>query len=627
MGSQTPKTADAFISKILSTRRGYDSLSDVLQPSLEDEAELRRLYATDKSNTRLCDIHVGLVNVFEAPPEIRTTRARLVKSEADLSAKYVFPLSDANRRSDGSPCMVGDIAEFERNWSIFTEGSLSQLTDWSTVVAAGGSVLACLTPLPKSVQASRRSIREFYHTTAYPASDVDLFLWGLTPTQTEAKIKQIYEAVLDSIPCYATCVRTKHTVSIHSQHPYRPIQIVLRLYSSPAEILAGFDVDAPCCAYDGQRVWANPRAIIAMMRQCNTVDMSRRSPSYEARLSKYSSRGFEVYVPTLRRGDIDPTIYEQPIRQTKGLARLLALEGLADTDTPYEFLESRKRMRGGDPKTGSVVDDLQMNNYTSFRIPYGAEWDADGINKLVHQMNLAINSTSHLKNKRRRLHRHPAFFGTAQKCLEDCCGYCPEPINDKEKKLQLEEDKVHIRGRIAGSGPPEYVGKLQSHRCGEWSEQVYKTTEFFAAIAANNRDTIKQMITAGVDVNRRDCVGRTPLHAAIVTNAVDVAVLLIDAGARITARLPNGATPLHLAVRMDQLPVVRKLLQRSAVNAKKVRKGDKAEVDGNDISTTTSGRPSSRDDWSSDDHDDTEMNVDARSGTHRAMTITIKNDR
>ena len=144
--------------------------------------------------------------------------------------------------------------------------------------------------------------------------------------KAERKIVTIYEAVRDSVPWDVTCVRTKHTVSIHckwytkliacsfyllplsAQYPYRSIQIVLRLYSSPAEVLTGFDVDAPCCAYDGDRVWANPRAIVSMMRQSNTVDMTRRSPSYEVRLAKYSSRGFEVYVPGLKRDEIDPTV-------------------------------------------------------------------------------------------------------------------------------------------------------------------------------------------------------------------------------------------------------------------------------------------------------------------------------
>jgi hypothetical protein len=45
-----------------------------------------------------------------------------------------------------------------------------------------------------------------------------------------------------------------------------------------------------------------------MMRQCNTVDMTRRSPSYEIRLAKYSRRAYEVYVPGLKRAEIDPTV-------------------------------------------------------------------------------------------------------------------------------------------------------------------------------------------------------------------------------------------------------------------------------------------------------------------------------
>jgi hypothetical protein len=224
------------------------------------------------------------------------------------------------------------LEEFKKNWDIFTEGSLSQFIEWNNVVAAGGPVLACLLPFEDAAKVSKRSIRKHYHSEAYPTSDINLFLWGLTPERAELKIKSIYEAVHDSIPWDVTCIRTKHTVSIYSQYPYRPIQIVLRLYQSPAEILAGFDIDASCCAYDGSRVWANPRAIVAMIRQCNTVDMLRRSPSYEVRLAKYSSRGFEVHVPNLKREDIDPTIYERSIPKMEGLARLLVLERLTDKD-------------------------------------------------------------------------------------------------------------------------------------------------------------------------------------------------------------------------------------------------------------------------------------------------------
>jgi hypothetical protein len=146
--------------------------------------------------------------------------------------------------------------------------------------------------------ASKRAISKYYHSAAYPTSDVDLFLWGMTPEQAEVKINAIYEAVRDSVPWDVTCVWTKHTVSIHceflfiiiltveritvdqknfssAQYLYHSVQIVLRLYSSPAEILARFDIDTPCCAYDGNRVWMNPRATVANMQQCNTVDMTR----------------------------------------------------------------------------------------------------------------------------------------------------------------------------------------------------------------------------------------------------------------------------------------------------------------------------------------------------------------
>lgn len=94
-----------------------------------------------------------------------------------------MPIQEDDRRKEGSPAMVADLEEFKKNWAIFTEGSLSQLIDWNNVVASGGSVLACLTPLENEHKTSKRAIRKFYHSNAYPTSDVDIFLWGLTAEQ------------------------------------------------------------------------------------------------------------------------------------------------------------------------------------------------------------------------------------------------------------------------------------------------------------------------------------------------------------------------------------------------------------------------------------------------------------
>jgi hypothetical protein len=181
--AQSPE-AQKFLDGIAALPSGPGvSLDGVLAKAIEDETVLRRLYANDRTSKRLENPYVGLVSVFDAPDAIRKTRARVVKDEEDLNAKHIFPLPEYKRRKDGEASMVQTLEEFQKNWSVFTEGSLSQLTDWSNVVASGGSVLGCLLPLSEKDKESKRTIRKYFHSEAYPTSDVDLFIWGLTPEQ------------------------------------------------------------------------------------------------------------------------------------------------------------------------------------------------------------------------------------------------------------------------------------------------------------------------------------------------------------------------------------------------------------------------------------------------------------
>lgn len=133
-------------------------------------------------------------------------------------------------------------------------------------------------------------------------------------------MSEIYESIKACARADVTCIRSAHAVTIVCEWPqrYRPypkfsncrhIQIILRLYSSPSEILVGFDIDACAVGFNGSDVFACPRAFISLVTQSVTVDMSRRSPSYEMRLAKYATRGFEIFVPDLRREDIDPTVH------------------------------------------------------------------------------------------------------------------------------------------------------------------------------------------------------------------------------------------------------------------------------------------------------------------------------
>jgi ankyrin repeat protein len=142
---------------------------------------------------------------------------------------------------------------------------------------------------------------------------------------------------------------------------------------------------------------------------------------------------------------------------------------------------------------------------------------------------------------------------------------------------------------------------------GEWSETAYiqATAKFFGAISKNDTVTVTQLIQDGEDVNRRDYVGRTPLHVAIMSNSVECANTLIDADARMTARLVGGRTSLHLAAQTGQTSLVKKMLARSAYNEEKSAQeilNDK-DAAGNPEEAERV-RMSSEDDWSSEESDD-----------------------
>ena len=94
-------------------------------------------------------------------------------------------------------------------------------------------------------------------------------------------------------------------------------------------------------------VYADVRAHHALVTRKNTIDFTRRSPSYEMRLAKYGIRGFEVEVNDLQRDLIDPGVFERPWNSLEGLAKLLVLERLRTPEQRSHFFEMQKLSRGG----------------------------------------------------------------------------------------------------------------------------------------------------------------------------------------------------------------------------------------------------------------------------------------
>lgn len=205
------------------------TVNELIQPYREYESQLRTVYAQDRNNAILEDPYLNVLPLFNKNTEYIKTRARNLEAETEEEkSKYIMPLPEDKRRADGSPATVANLAEFQKNLNIFSESSLVDL-NWDNVVAAGSSVVNCLLPVPKEYNTTKRKLREYYHEKFCPASDVDLFLYGLDHDQAIEKIKEIERSIKDALLNEVTVVRTKYAITIASQYPVRHVQVGLPL--------------------------------------------------------------------------------------------------------------------------------------------------------------------------------------------------------------------------------------------------------------------------------------------------------------------------------------------------------------------------------------------------------------
>ncbi|KAF2148592.1 ankyrin [Myriangium duriaei CBS 260.36] len=588
---QLPVPHSEFIPYISSTDK---HIRHAVEPFRTFENSLREVYAQDRDNKILDDPDINLVPIFAGQQDKVTVHCRDLSSELQSEKdKYLLRLPTGQRRANGTPAITESLRSFRNNFNIFSESSLVDL-DWSNVVVAGSSAVTALLPVDAPHNESKRALRQYYHEQLAPASDVDLFLYGLTEEQALEKIKQIEASVRDSILYETTVVRTKYAITIASQYPCRHVQIVLRIYKNISEILTGFDVDSSCVAYDGSQVYATPRAIAAFMTQTNTVDLSRRSPSYENRLSKYSHRGFEVYCPTLDRTRIDPTIFERSFGRVLGLARLLVLERLPMPGDRDNYLAQRRKERGrpclpmssrhrsmlyGNIKEEQPddvpewVEEDELSFYHTFSCPYGPKFHAKKIEKLLFTKDLLLNAEwNKPKGREVNLHRHPAFFGRVSDVVQDCCGFCPEPTNEEEALVAEKQAEIYIEGKISfitDHPGRQQIGSFNPLTEDDWTEMAYvgNTARLCQAIVDGELEHVQDWCSQDdADVNRRDHTGRTPLQLATMCSTPEVVKCLIDHGARIVARLVDGQTALHLAARRGNAAMIKIILEKSEEN-------------------------------------------------------------
>jgi len=202
------------------------------------------------------------------------------------------------------------------------------------------------------------------------------------------------------------------------------------------------------------------------------------------------------------------------------------------------------------------------------------------IERLFIKRDLLLNAEWNPRNapphRTVQLHRHPVFLGTVKGVAVDCCGFCPEPLGDEEKKVQEQEDVMYVRGDLKflkdDPGRQE-IGSFYPLGPEDYTEMAYvgNTERFCQAIVKNDLEFVRSWCTTGegkANINRRDFCGRTPLHLAVLNEGVLVEIVqtLIDTGARLVARIQDGRTALHIAAGKGRVDIITALLKKSEEN-------------------------------------------------------------
>jgi ankyrin repeat protein len=241
------------------------------------------------------------------------------------------------------------------------------------------------------------------------------------------------------------------------------------------------------------------------------------------------------------------------------------------------------------------VEEDDVSDYHTFTVPYGAKYNAKKIEKLLFKKDLLLNAEWNQKDRETPLHRHPAFFGSVNDVIHDCCGFCPKPATDEDLAIAEEESKIYISGDISfikDDPGRQTIGSFNPTTDEDWTEMAYvgNTQRLCQAIVDGDIEHVQDRCDQkGVDVNARDHTGRTPLQLAALCSTVEVVQCLIEHGARIISRLADGFTALHIAAQRGNAAMIKALLERSEANGEEEELKEELKKQARRAAAVTSG--------------------------------------
>eukprot|EP00755_Sulcionema_specki_P006013 Sspe_Gene.34333::Locus_16704_Transcript_1_1_Confidence_1.000_Length_1613::g.34333::m.34333 len=186
---------------------------------------------------------------------------------------------------------------------------------WDNIVVAGGTLTY--------------SLMEDADETEYADSDVDVFVFGLGPSEVQQKLRLMRAEIAKGWGVNeheVLSVRTPMTYTFAGGWPRRTVQVITGEWQNIETVLRSTDVDCTGVGFDGTHVWCTNRARLALKNRWNVIHDFGKAvrDDYPKRLAKYARRGFAAVnlhapwkttrnwdvlarVPTLRPDDLVDT--------------------------------------------------------------------------------------------------------------------------------------------------------------------------------------------------------------------------------------------------------------------------------------------------------------------------------